>query len=116
MGNPVSWGLQPSIITDPGDAGAIPTTEGWGSCMLTTGGAETRTLAIPQRQGQRLTLGFDTDGGACVITVAAAVGPGTENTLTFEDAHDHITLEAITVGGALRWCVASNVGVTLSTV
>lgn len=114
MGNAVSWGAQPSIIADPGNAGAIPTTEGWGSCMLTTAGAETRTLAIPQREGQRITLGFDTDGGNCVVTVAAAVNTAGNTVLTFEDAHDHIILGAITVGGALRWSVFSNAGVALS--
>ncbi len=51
MGNAVSWGMQPSIIADPGNAGAIPVTEGWGVCSLVSAGAETRTLADPQRVG-----------------------------------------------------------------
>ena len=114
MGNAVSWGAQPTIIADPGNAGAIPTTEGWGSCMLTTAGAETRTIAIPQREGQRITLALDTDGGDCVVTAAAAINPAGNTVMTFADAHDHIILGAITVGGALRWAVFSNVGVALS--
>lgn len=100
-------------ITDPGNAGAIPVTSS-GSCMLTTTGVETRTLAIPTFVGQRLNIGFDTDGGNVTITVAQAVNQAGNTALLGEDAGDHISLEAITVGGALRWRVLANDGFSLS--
>jgi len=116
MGNAVSWGVQPSIIADPGASGAIPVTEGWGVCSLVSAGAETRTLAIPSRVGQRLVLGFKTDGGNCVLTVASAMNQTGNNTLTFADAGDHVQLEAIEKGAALVWRQVANDGVALSTV
>lgn len=116
MGNPVSWGLQPSVIADPGDAGAIPVTEGWGICSVVTGGAETRTLADPQRQGQRLSLSFKTDGGDCVVTSASPVNQNGDNTLTFADAGDFLVLEAAEDGADLEWRVVANDGIALSTV
>ena len=100
-------------ITDPGNAGAIPVTSS-GSCMLTTTGAETRTIAIPTFVGQRLNIGFDTDGGNVVITVAQAVNQAGNTVLTGADAGDHVSLEAITVGGALRWRILANDGFALS--
>lgn len=66
--------------------------------MLTTTGAETRTIAIPTFVGQRLNIGFDTDGGDVVITVAQAVNQAGNTVLTGADAGDHVSLEAITVG------------------
>lgn len=102
-------------LADPGDAGAIPVTQS-ASVALTTAGAETRTLAIPIFIGQRLNICLDTDGGDAVVTVAQPVNQAGNNTLTFADAGDHISLEAITVGGALRWRVLANDGVALSTV
>lgn len=107
--------VQPTAITDPGDAGAIPVTAS-GTCAITTAGAETRTLAIPTFISQQITLCLDTDGGDAVVTVAQAVNQTGNNTLTMADAGDEITLRAITVGGALRWRVGSNDGVALSTV
>lgn len=113
--------IAPQLVTeeidDPGDGGAIPVTSS-GSCMLTSGGSgETRTLAIPTEVGQQLSIGFDTDGGGdIVITVAQPVNQTGNNTLTTQDAGDHISLIAITVGGAYRWRVLANDGFGLTTV
>lgn len=107
--------VKPAAITDPGDAGAIPVTD-TGYCPLVSAGAETRTLADPSFAGQRLTLGFDTDGGDCVVTAATAVNQTGNNTLTFADAGDHLELVAITIAGSLVWRVVANDGVALTTV
>lgn len=116
MGNAVSWGMQPSIVADPGNAGAIPVTEGWGVCSLVSAGAETRTLADPQRVGARISFGFKTDGGSTgiAITAATAVNQAGNTVLTFADAGDHLVLEAIEIGAALAWRVVANDGVALS--
>jgi hypothetical protein len=111
-----AWELMGAAdVADPGDAGAIPVTQS-ASVAITTAGAETRTLAIPTFIGQRLSICLDTDGGDCVITVASAVNQTGNNTLTGADAGDHISLEAITVGGTLAWRVLANDGWALSTV
>jgi len=56
-------------ITDPGDTGAIPVTAS-GSVALTTGGAETRTVAAPAFVGQTLSFFFQVDGGDCWVFTA----------------------------------------------
>lgn len=107
--------MPPKIYPDPGDGEAIQTSE---SCIinLITGGAETRTLPAPQREGQTLQLNLQTDGGDCVITCATAVNQTGNNTLTFADAGDILLLIAGRSGANLRWRVAANDGVALSTV
>lgn len=104
-----------NTIDDPGDAGAIGVTES-GYCALTSAGAETRTLAIPTFAGQRISIALDTDGGDVVLTVAQPINQTGNNTATGADAGDHLSLEAITVGGALRWRVLANDGWALTTV
>ncbi len=101
-----------SIIIDPGNAGAIPVTK-TGSCKLVSAGAETRTLAIPTFVGQRLTLYLDTDGGDIVITSAQRINVAGNTSITFNDASDILKLEAITIGGDLRWQVVLNTTTTL---
>jgi hypothetical protein len=104
----------PALIADPGDGGAIPVTRS-GTCALTTaGGAETRTLAIPTLEGQKLSITFDVDDGDAVITVAAAINQTGNNTITLADAGDHILLEGVQVAGALVWRLVANDGGALS--
>jgi predicted RecA/RadA family phage recombinase len=102
-------------IADPGDGEAIPVTA-TGSVSLVTTGAETRTLAAPTFVGQQLNIGFKTDGGDCVITCATGVNQTGNNTLTAADAGDLIGLVAVRSGANLRWRVAHNDGVALTTV
>lgn len=100
-------------ISDPGDAAAIPVLLS-GYCYLTSGGAETRTLADPQFDGQVLNLSMDVDGGDIVITAASNVSQAASTSLTFADAGDHLYLVAIQVGGALKWRIMANDGVALA--
>lgn len=104
-----------NLITDPGNAGAIPVTDD-GSVQLVTTGAQTRTLAAPTYVGQMLALSMKTDGGDCVVTASAGVNQTGNNTLTFNDAGDTLVLIGIESGANKRWRVVSNDGVTLSTV
>lgn len=107
----------PAAIADPGDGGAIPVTRS-GNCALTSGAdAETRTLAIPTKAGQRLSLSMKVDGGGdIVITVAAAFNQTGNNTITMGDAGDTVILEAVLVAAALVWKIVLNDGAALSTV
>jgi hypothetical protein len=116
MGNPVSWGYQPSVLTDPANAGAIPVTEGSAVCSLISLGAdETRTLADPQRAGQRLSLAFLTDGGAIAITAASAINQAGNTIMTWSDIGEHIVLEGIEdAPSSYEWRVVCNDGVVLS--
>jgi len=100
------------VITDPGNAGAIPATQS-GSCKIVSAGAETRTLAIPTFAGQKLSLYMDTDGGDCVITSAQRINVAGNTTITLNDAGDIINLEAIRIANALRWQVVLNTTATL---
>ncbi|HYE91767.1 MAG TPA: hypothetical protein VEA38_12135 [Terriglobales bacterium] len=105
----------PRKITDPGNAGAIPVTHS-GVCSLTSAGAETRTLAAPTFDGQIITLACDVDGGDNVVTAAAAFNQAGNNTITFNDAGDCVTLIARRQAGALKWSLLVNDGASLSTV
>lgn len=109
--------LVPVAVADPGDAGAIPVTRS-GKVAITTGAVgETRTLAIPDGIGRRLTLSLDVDGGGdAVVTAAAAINQTGNNTITMNDAGDTIELVAVQVGGVLVWRTVFNDGTTLTTV
>jgi hypothetical protein len=104
----------PVALADPGTGVAIPVTRS-ASVAISTAGAETNTLAIPTFRGQKLILFCDTYSvGDRVVTCAQAINQAGNTIMTFGAARDSITLEAVTVGGALRWQVTSNDGVALS--
>jgi len=107
--------VRPDVIADPGDGGAIPVDES-GSCAMTSAGAETRTMAIPTFEGQRITLFCDTYVGDIVVTTSAACNVANNNTLTFGAVSEALELVGVTVGGALVWQIGWNDGVGLTTV
>ncbi len=75
-------GVEPVIIPDPGDAGAIDVSHS-GFCELSTDAAETRTLADPTFRGQQIDFVMVKDTGDCVITSASPVNQSGHTTLTF---------------------------------
>lgn len=85
-----SLGVEPRIIPDPGDGGAIPVNQS-GICQLSSGAAETRTLADPTFRGQQLDLVMVANGGNIVITAASPV-----------NQTGHTTITASAVGGFIR--------------
>jgi len=104
----------PVRITDPGTGTAIPVTAS-ATIAITTAAAETNSLAIPTFIGQRLVLYVDTYAvGNRVITASQAINQTGNTIMTFGAARDCITLQAISVGAALRWQVTANDGVALS--
>lgn len=106
--------LRLQTIADPGNAAAIPVTNS-GSVAITTAAAETGTLADPTYMGQTLSLFCDTYAvGDRVITAASRINQAGNTIMTFGAVGDFIKLEAITIGGALKWQVVSNDGVALS--
>lgn len=90
-----------NLITDPGNAGAIPVTRS-GYVPLVSAGAETRTLAAPSFLGQEIDLQFKTDAGDIVLTVATELDGG-RTTYRFQTAGEHLKLTAVAVGANLRW-------------
>lgn len=108
---------RPVLIADPGDGLAIPVTRSGNVAIATGAAGETRTLAIPGAAGIELAISHDVDGGgACVITVAAAVNETGNNTITLDDPGETIVLKAVQIAGALVWRVAANDGAGLTTV
>ena len=111
-----SLGVEPELIPDPGNAGAIEVSRS-GYCELTTTAAQTRTLADPTFRGQIIDFVFIVDAGDCVITAASAINQTGNNTLTFSDIGEHIRLVgAYNATDGWEWKVIANDGVVLSTV
>lgn len=91
-------------LPDPGHEGALPAGQ-TGVVELVTTTAETRTLAAPTRPGIRLTLGFKTDGGDCVVTCATTINPTGNTVITFDTAGEMLDLISVPLDSAYRWRV-----------
>ena len=105
----------PLNLADPGTGQAIPVTRS-AYVGMTCAGTETGTLADPTFLGQRLILNLDTaTSGTRTVTAASAINQTGNTKMAFAQARDCIVLEAIKVGGALKWTVSANDGVALST-
>lgn len=104
------------IIADPGDAGAIPVIYPKAICKLTTGAADTRTIAAPTMEDQELTVYVTVDGGTVVITVATTVNVANNNTITMADVGDYFKLRSVDEAGTFRWVIVENDSAALSTV
>lgn len=101
-----------NVIADPGDAGAIAVTKS-GAVPIVTGGAETRTLAIPTFIGQEMSVYMQTFVGVCVITVASAFNLAGNTTITLGAANQSILLKGAWNGVANVWRVVQNDGTVL---
>lgn len=110
----LSRGIEPYKIPDPGDAGAIQVNQP-GFCELTTGGAETRTLADPSYRGQIIDLYCFYDGGDCVITAASPINQTGNTQMTFTDVGEHIRLIGYyNATDGWEWRAICNDGVALA--
>ena len=101
-----------ALLTDPGNAGAIPVNQS-GCVPIVTAGVETRTLAVPTVINQRLAIYFQTKVGNCTITSSQAINVAGNTTITLTAANQCIQLVAAYNGTALRWRVLENDGPTL---
>lgn len=92
-----------ALIADPGDAGAIPANRS-GYCPLTSGGAETRTLAAPAKANQKLFIYMAVDGGDIVLTCATGFDEGGDTEETFANAGELLALYSVeATAGVYRW-------------
>lgn len=90
-------------ITDPGSGGTFDlANNGRAYCAITTTAAQARTLGAPEKIGQSAFLFLDTDGGDCTIAVTSGQSV---SSVVLDDAGDYVHLNAITVGGTLKWRV-----------
>lgn len=109
----LSEGVQPVIIPDPGNGGAIDVSRP-GICEITTAGAETRTLADPTFRGQQIDLVMVSDGGDCVITAASPINQAANTTITLNDVGDFVRLVGkYNATDGWEWVVIVNDGATL---
>lgn len=104
----------PKGFADPGNAGTIrvegPDGEDLQICEMVTGGAETRTLATPTKQGIRFILRLLTDGGDAVVTAAGGLNATGNTVATFEDASDLLCLISVKTSTGFRWDILHNIG------
>ena len=107
-------GIEPRQIADPGDTGTIDTGQS-GFVRLVSGGAETRTLADPQWEGQTLDLVFITDGGDCVVTASSPLNQAGNTIMTFADIGDHVRMVGFwNSTDGWEWRQVANDGAALS--
>lgn len=90
-------------LADPGNAGVISGVISGTMNLVSGGSGETRTLAVPNHVGQRLTLHMDTDGGGNIVITATSGLSNTDTTITFANAGEVIHLIAVTLGTENRW-------------
>lgn len=107
-------GVLQNVITDPGDAGAIPVVAS-GSCMLVSAGAEARTIGTPTFVGQQLNICVQTHVGVITITVASTYNVANNNTLISSAVGESCLLTSVNESGSLVWRLTHNDGWALST-
>lgn len=106
----------PRRIADVASGSAISVAVS-GTCAMTSTGADTRTLAAPTFEGQRIMLTHGVDGGSVAVTASTAINEAGNTVMTFTDAKEAIELEGVLLAatpGTMRWQVVGNTGVTLS--
>ena len=102
------------IGVDPGNAKTI-TPEMWGQLFLIkTAGAETRTLARPNRPGILTSIVLDTDGGDLTLTVTGGYDAAGDTSLVFADAGDMAVFMSVKTGTTYQWTMVSHEGTDAS--
>lgn len=90
-------------MKDPGTGKSIAVDRQLAYVPLVSTTSETRTLARPVKQGIKVTLVHETDGGDIVLTVTGGYDETGNTTFTFSDAGQFITLESILTGTTYSW-------------
>lgn len=100
----------PGIGNDPGNAGTITPTL-WGLIYpIVTAGAETRTLARPDKAGILTTIVLDTDGGDLTLTVTGGYNAAGDTSITFGDAGDAVVFLSVKTGTTYQWTAIAQMG------
>lgn len=100
----------PKSMVDPGNAGTIVVSEDLQILEVVTGGAETRTLASPTKQGIRFILRLLTHGGNLVVTASAGLNVTGNTAATFDAASEMLVLISVQTSSGFRWDILHNVG------
>jgi hypothetical protein len=101
-----------SEIADPGSAGTIYVHESLSTVNLVSAAAETRTLALPTRQGVDVSLHMRTDGGDITLTVASAYNEAGDTIFVFSEVGQFATFRSyMTSAGVFFWRLISHFGV-----
>lgn len=99
-------------IDDPGDAGTIRMTgRSHVHVPLISSGAETRTLAAPDKEGLEVTLSMQTDGGDITLTVTGNYDEAGSSTVTFDNTGEYIKFCSVREGSNFVWRVLGYDGV-----
>jgi len=99
---------------DPGNAGTINVGRQLTIVPLVSAAAETRTLAVPTKDGIVVFLNMVTDGGDITLTVTSTFD-GSNSTITFGDAGDWVALYSIqTAVGTFRWRILAGQGTNVA--
>lgn len=100
----------PGIGVDPGDGGTIAPTMYGQQYLITTAGAETRTLARPDKAGILASVVLDTDGGDLTLTVTGGYNSAGDTSITFGDAGDAVVFLSVKTGTTYKWKAVAHEG------
>jgi len=104
----------PGIGKDPGNAGTISPTV-WGQqFLIVTAGAETRTLARPDKAGILVSIVLDTDGGDLTLTVTGGYNADGDTSITFADAGDLVVFLSVKTGTTYQWSAITQEGTNIA--
>jgi len=71
--------------------------------LITTAGAETRTLARPAKAGLLTSVVLDTDGGDLTLTVTGGYNSDADTAIVFDDAGDMVVFLSVKTGTTYQW-------------
>lgn len=100
------------VMPDPGNAGVIVVDQSPVICNLASTAAQTRTLALPTREGAEVTLHMQTDGGDITLTVASAYNETGDTTFVFSEVGQFVAFKShMTSAGVYFWRSTSHHGI-----
>lgn len=103
----------PGIGRDPGSGGTITPTH-WGQqFLITTAGAEARTLARPTLAGIMTSVVLDTDGGDLTLTVTGGYNTAGATTIVFNTAGDMVVFMSVKTGTTFEWTAIAQEGTNI---
>lgn len=101
------------IGKDPGSAGTIAP-EKWGQqFLITTAGAEARTLARPSKAGILTSIVLDTDGGDLTLTVTGGYNAAGDTSIVFGEAGDMVVFLSVKTGTTYQWTAIAQEGTNI---